>query len=609
MDIDRRSDHRILFKGFELNLLTRELYRRGLRVRLHGQPVEVLSILVASPGELVTREALKKALWPEDTFVDFEHSLNSTINRLREALGDDADRPRFIETIPRLGYRFIAPISTATSFRSGTTSKPQETTTALAEETAVPRQLVNRPGIQVETRIRLAVLPFTNLGDEPQDHLSDGLTAQIIVQLGHMYKDVSVISPVTSLHFEGSIHSFPQIAERLQANFLLVGTVWRISPRLRISAQLIRAEDQCCAWSESYTRLDTDILSVLDEITRDISRGLQRALPKPIAAEVHLKTTPSTYEKYLRARFYAYKLNQAGFEKAIGLFEQIIGEDPDFALAYAGLAHMLAAAVVYGGSPPRSLYERIERLSTEALRRSEGIAEAYSALAHLRVWRGDWGNAEKEFLHALDINPSFTMAFHGYSHLLVALHRLDEAIMIAKRERELDPFSPLPHMILGLALYADGQFAESLECEHHALEIDPAFGTAHASLSMIYETMGEMAQAVSSSRAAVQHSANTPFMLCHLARSLAVAGEREEATRTLDDLLRIHETYWVSPAYFALIYAALGEHEQAWAWLERSVIELDPWRVFIAVDPRFKFFASDARFPELLKQIGLTPQP
>lgn len=607
MDIDHRSDHRILFKGFELNLLTRELYKRGLRVRLHGQPVEVLSILVARPGELVTREALKKALWPKDTFVDFEHSLNSTINRLREALGDDADTPRFIETIPRLGYRFIAPISTAKDARSGATSE-RRGETPVGIEAADPMPALNRIGVPVETRIRLAVLPFTNLGDEPQDHLSDGLTAQIIVQLGHMYKDVSVISPVTSLYFEGSIRSFPQIAERLQANFLLVGTVWRISPRLRISAQLIRADDQCCAWSESYTRPDIDIFSVLDEITRDISRGLQCALPKPIAADVHLKTTPDTYEKYLRARFYSYKLNQASFEKAIGLFEEVIGEDPDFAPAYAGLAHMLGAAVIYGGPPPRFLYERIEGLCTAALSRSGGIAEAYSALGHVRLWRADWGNAEKEFLHALDINPSFTMAFHGYSHLLIALHRLEEAIMIAKRECELDPLSPVPQMILGLALYADGQFAESLECEHHALEIDPAFGTAHSSLSMIYETMGEMEQAVNSSQAAIQHSPNTPFMLCHLARSLAMAGQIEEATRTLNELLKIRETHWLSPSWISLIYAALGQRETAWAWLERSVIELDPWRVFIAVDPRFKFFAGDARFPELLKEIGLAPQ-
>ena len=527
---------------------------------------------------------------------------------MRDALGDDADRPRFIETIPRFGYRFIAPISTATSFRSGTTSKPQETTTALAEETAVPRQLVNRPGIQVETRIRLAVLPFTNLGDDPQDHLSDGLTAQIIVQLGHMYKDVSVISPVTSLHFEGSIHSFPQIAEKLQANFLLVGTVWRISSRLRISAQLIGAEDQCCAWSESYTRPDTDILSVLDEITRDISRGLRRALPKPSASEVYLKTTPNTYEKYLRARFYSYKFNQSSFEKAMGLFEQVIGQDPNFAPAYGELAHMLSAAMMLGGPPPQVFYEGVEQHATKALELCEESAEAHSALGFIRAAQANWVAGETGFLRAIEINPSFSYAHVGHSQMLSALGRHEQALLIAKRACELDPLSPVVHATLGLAQYHAGQLEEAIVSQERSVEIDPGFGPANATMSFICETMGKLEQSMRSARTAVQYSPDTPLMRCVLARALAISGQSDEATHLLSELLELRKTNFIPATYFALICAALGEREQAWAWLERSVIELDPWRVFIAVDPRFKFFASDARFPELLKQIGLAPQ-
>ncbi|MGO9325294.1 MAG: winged helix-turn-helix domain-containing protein [Terracidiphilus sp.] len=608
MDIDRRSDHHILFKGFELNLLTRELYRHGLKVRLHGQPVEVLSILVACPGELVTRETLRKALWPKDTFVDFEHSLNSTINRLRDALGDDADRPRFIETIPRLGYRFIAPISTATSFGSSTSSKPQETVTALVEETAVPRQLVDRSGIQVETRIRLAVLPFTNLGDEPQDHLSDGLSTQMIVELGRVYKKLNVIGPVSSLYFIGTIPSFPRIARELGANYLLIGTVWRVPPRLRVFAQLIRAEDQCSVWSESYTRQDTDILAILDLITRDISRGLAQALPKPGVTGAYLETTSGTYEKYLRARFYSFKFDRSSFEKAVSLFEQVICENPNFAPAHATLALMLTAAMTFGGLPPQLFYKRVEQHLSKALDLEEENAEAQAALGYLRTAQADWPSAESGFLRALDINPSLSGAHIGCSQLFSALGRDEEAIRTGRRACELEPLSPIMHTVLGFSQYRAGQLPEAVESIERAIEIEPGFGPANVTLGFVYETMGEEDKALRVTRNAVEHAQDTPLMQCALARSLAIAGRTDEAVHLLGEILQVRRTNCLPATWIALIYAALWDQEQAWAWLKTAMHEQDPWRVFLRADPRFKFFAGDARFPELLKQIGLTPR-
>jgi TolB-like protein/DNA-binding winged helix-turn-helix (wHTH) protein len=288
MATDSGSERTVRFKNFALNLSTRELSKKGFRVKLHGQPIEVLALLVVRPGQMVTREALKQALWPKDTFVDFEHSLNSTINKLREALGDDPDAPRFIETIPRLGYRFIARLAEEMTAPGASGSTNTSTVQSQSErigdgiitaeragnEPAVPARALTRLRIPVETRIRLAVLPFTNVSDEPRNDLTNGLSTQLIVQLGHVYKDLSVIGPVSSLYFSGDIHSLPTIAKELEADYLLVGNVWRVPPRLRFFAQLIRAADQCCVWSESYTREDADILAGLDLITRDISRGL-----------------------------------------------------------------------------------------------------------------------------------------------------------------------------------------------------------------------------------------------------------------------------------------------------------------------------------------------
>jgi TolB-like protein/cytochrome c-type biogenesis protein CcmH/NrfG len=568
---------RVQFGGFEADLATGELFHNGDRLFLQEKPFQILALLLSSPGQFVTRQEIVAQVWP-DVFVENDLSLNTAVRRLRAVLEKADPKTDFIETVGSRGYRLRVQVKFPT---------------APAGEIA-----------PVRDRLRLAVLPFTNLTEEARDHFCEGLTAQMIVQLGHACKGIYVISPISSFHFGGGRQSLSQIAQRLRADYVLVGTVSRVSPQLRVTGRLIRAADQCCLWSESFTRQDRDIFQVQDEITRSISQGLRQTLPEPRAAQPHMTTTPEVYATYLKARFFSYKFTQSSFEKATKLLEQVIAEDADFAPAYAALAHMLTAAVSFGGPPHQVFYRRIEMLANRALELCQDIAEADSALGFLRLQQADWAACERAFLRAQEINPSYSLAYVGSSLVFSAKGRHQQAISTGKQACDLDPVSPTAHMMLGYALYRAGEQQEALESELKALEIDPGFCPAHGMLGFIYHEMGKLHESVVSLRAAVKYAPDVYVMQCLLAWGLASAGEREEAARMLCELLEVRKTNCLPAVNIALIYTALGQREQAWTWLEMAMLELDPWRMHIAVEPRFKCFWSDPRFPHLLRELG-----
>lgn len=569
---------RVRFGGFEADLATGELFHSGHRLSLQEKPFQILALLLQAPGQLITRREISSKVWP-GVFVEKDLCLNTAIRRLRAVLESTDPDCNLIETVGRRGYRLRTKVELS------------------------PNGLHVLPSS--DNGPRLAVLPFTSLDDEAQHYFVDGLSEQLIVQLGRVFKRVSIISPMSSLHFKGTAKSLSRIAKELKVDYVLSGCVWRIPPLLRVTVKLTRAADQCCLWSESYTPDNTEVFRLQDEITRAISRGLFQALPAPSPDHEYLATTPEIYEIYLKARFFSYKFVQGSFEKAIKLFEQVISDDPDFGPAYAALGHMLTAAVTYGGPPHRVFYDRIEALANKALAISEELAEAHCALAWSRAWQGDWVAAERGFLRAQEINPSFPYPYVGYAHLLSALGQHEQAIIAGKRACELDPLSPIMRTMLGMGFYMAGKMPEAIECQHVALEIDPGFCPAHGTLGFIYHALSDFDQSVSAMRAAVEHGADTPLMRCFLAWSLAAAGERAEASAMLANLLELRKTNCLPATSIGLIYAALGWPNDAWAWLKRAAEELDPWRLGLAADPRFKCFWNDARFPSLLRTIGL----
>jgi TolB-like protein/Tfp pilus assembly protein PilF len=576
------GDFRARFGSFEADLETAELFNNGVSLRLQEKPFQVLALLLKTPGQLVTREEICSKTWP-DVFIQNDLCLNTAICRLRAVLEMADHAASMIETVGRRGYRLRAEV--------------------ILPATPPPTDSPVSP-----TGSCLAVLPFANLNGEPQDYFADGLTEQMIVQLGRACKDLTVISPVSSLSYKKTAKSLPEIARELQADHVLSGTVWRIPPGLRITARLVRAADRRCLWSESYDRQETEIFLVQDEITMAICRGLLRALPKSTASPAHLTTTPATYETYLRARYYTYKFDQSGFQTATQLFDQVIGEDPHFAPAHAGQALMLTAAATYGGAPPQAIYDRVKLHAAAALALCDDIPEAHIALAWNGLWAADWTAMEHGVLRALEINPSFSLAYVVHSYWLSIMGRREQAIVAAKRALELDPASPIIATTVAFVHYWGGHLKEALRYLRDCLEMDPRFCPAHLTLAFVHEAMGAPDQALGSARAAAEYNPDTPLALLALARSLALAGDSEGATNILCGVLPFRETGYLPATLIGLIYAALGQHEQAWTYLEAAVGELDPWRVFLGVDPRFKVFWNDGRFPRVLHEIGL-PSP
>jgi TolB-like protein/Flp pilus assembly protein TadD len=572
------GESRLRFGAFEADLHSRELFKNGKKLPIQDKPFRILALLLQNPGQFVTREELFSAVWGK-VFVQKDLSLNTAIRRLRLALRDGHAEPKLVETVGSRGYRLTAPVS-------------------VLDGAALETKYAER-------RMRLAVAPFANLSDQHADYLSDGLTEQMITQLGRLCKEVSIIAPISSMRFKGSAKSLLQIADELRADYVLSGSVMRVPRRLRITAKLIRASDQSCVWSESYTREDADIFFVQDEITRSIARAILHALPAQAAQDSHLRTIPATYEKYLKACFFATKWIDPAFRKAIDLFAEVVHEDPNFAPGHASLALIYTGMGQYGGISPQDVYTRVRSAATSALRLCEELAEAHVALGYAQFfYDGDWAAAETTFLRALEINPSCSAAYTGLAQLLSILGRHAEAMAAAKRGRELDPFSPLVHTILVLCLYFAGRLREALEFAHACIELEPAFATIHAMLGSVYQALGDSEQATSSYRNAVRLCPESPLMQAHLAYGLAANGSAGESRRILEELLKLRKLTYVSPHWIGVVFAALGHQSQALLWFDTAVRERCGWRVVCAVDPRLRCVARNPQFKRLLLQIG-----
>jgi TolB-like protein/tetratricopeptide (TPR) repeat protein len=574
------GDLRVRFGSFEADLGTGELFKDGVRLRLQEKPFQILALLLKTPGQLVTRAEICSKLWP-DVFVQKDLSLNTAIRRLRVVLETAAPSASLIESVGRRGYRFCAEVTP-------TPASPPATPTPA--NSAGPR---------------LVVIPFANLNGEAQDYFADGLTEQMIVQLGRMCKNLSVVSPLSSLYFARKGKSASEIASELQADYVLSGTCWRIPPDLRITAKLVGAADGRCLWSESYARQETEIFLVQDEITLAICRGLLQVLPKSATASAHLTTTPAVYETYLKARCFANQFIESGFEKATHLFELAIREDPKFAPAHADLALMLDSAVTFGVGLPSGIYHRVQHHGLAALALCHDIAEAHTALSGYRLFSGDWVGAEQYILRALEINPSFSFAHVVRSYLLSIMGHQEQATLAAKRALALDPVSPIVGTMAACVHHFAGRREESLRYLQDCIEMNPRFRPAHQILTLVHESMGESSQAVRSARTAAELFPDTPLALLTLARCLALTGDREAAGDILSKLLQFRATGYVPASLIAVVYAALGQQEEAWTYMEEAIRELDPWRVLVGVDPRFSVLWNDARFPQVLSRIGL----
>jgi TolB-like protein/DNA-binding winged helix-turn-helix (wHTH) protein/Tfp pilus assembly protein PilF len=623
----------VRFGAFRLDRRAGELRKDGLRVRLQEQPLRVLDALVVHAGEPVTREELRQRLWPEDTFVDFDNGLNRAINRLRVTLGDSAASPRYIETLERRGYRFIAPVagdeSPAAERPTEQARAPQEVRPrrawtgwtgllagmAVTALVAVGVASIRRADPVDAAPIRsLAVLPLANLtGDAAYEYFSDGMTDALITDLASL-PALHVISRQSVMRYKGSAKSLPEIARELGVDAVVEGSVARSRERVRVTAQLVHAGTDRHVWARSYDRELADVLELQAEIAAAVASQVHDRLGarSPVARQAPREVSPGAYELFLQGRFSLHQLNPASLERAVEYFEKARAADPGFARAHAGIAAATFMQEFWGGRPRSALQEIVRESLRRALELDPDLSDAQDTLGRVLLhYDYDWTGAEAAFRRAIELEPSSVAAHNGYSLLLQALARYDEALAEAAKAVALDPLSPMAVTEEGRVLYRARRLAEAEERYRRALELDPGFGSALDRLAQLYLVQGRLAEA----REAIERLEQLPshrrrFLVGLRARLEAAAGNRAEARRLLNDLPG-------SPEFpRAAIHVALGEHDRALAELDQAVSrktlgpyawgnpELDPLRG----DPRFARAVARMGLPvERLVALGRAP--
>jgi len=618
------------FDTFELDLRAGELHKRGVKLRLQGQPLQVLTILLRSAGNLVTREELSSQLWPADTFVDFDHSLHNAIGRIREVLGDSAETPRYIETLPRRGYRFIAPVEEVQAPRiSEANGNKTPEGVAVAPPTArrvalaITLSFCAAIGLTAWAAWRhfyvkspvpsirsLAVLPMQNLsGDAAQEYFADGMTEQLITDLAKV-GSLRVISRTSVMRYKGTKKGLPEIARELNVDGIVEGSVMRSGNRVRITAQLLHAPTDKHLWAEAYERDLGDVIGLQNEVAQAIAQQVRAQLTPQQQARLRSArlVNPEAYEAYLKGRYYLS--NQFTMVKPLnmakGYFEESIRKDPGFALAYSGLADSYVYLAFYGhGQSPDRAYSSAKEALHKALELDDSIGETHDTLG-LLSWRFEWNwdAAEREFNHAIALAPSYSCAHEDRAVYLSFIGRRADALAEIAQSNELDP-GPSSAMTESAAYYQLRDYQSLVEASRRGMVSSPNEWTEHYNLGVGYEGTGKLLEAISEYQKAIEISNGDHDATASLAHAFAAIGRRAEAEKILHDFERKSKSGYVSPYMIATIYAGLGERDKAFEFLERAYQErsLDiSWH--LKADLRIDNLRSDPRFQDLVRRVG-----
>ncbi len=581
------------FGAFEFDPRAMQLRKHGHRLRIHGQPLEILGLLLERPTEVVLREELQARLWPEDTFVDFEHSLNAAVNKLREALDDDANSPRFIETVPRRGYRFIGQVEGALP-----TSAPDSTDQlAPAVDQEAIHLMVEKPAVDVpapsgtRTQWRTVWLAF----------IACGFLAALVVGFNAGISHTSVVQ------YKGTKKLLPQIARELGVDAVVEGAVQRSGDKVGITVQLIHAPSDRHLLARSYERGLRDVLALQREVARAITDEIKAKLTPP--ENVHLASArpinSEAYQDYLKGH---YLLSTEGnMRKGIAYFERAIRKDPDYALAYAGLAESYITLSTPGGDlPPKVALPQAKAAATKALAIDDSLGEAHSALAHvIELYDWDWQGAEKEYRRALELNPNDAMAHDWYGAYLQAMGRNEEGFVQVRQAMQLDPLNAHLGRDLGYHFYTARQYDEAIRAFQKTFELEPDDGEAHLGLGWVYGEKKMYREAIAELEKVVNLWDRGEVAVASLGKVLGYSGKKQEARKLLEELEGRSKHRYISPYLIALVQIGLGERDQAVASLERGYTNRDQWMMFLKADPRWDDLRSDPRFQDLLRRVGL----
>ncbi len=597
-------------------------------------------MLLEHPGEVVTREEVQKALWPADTFVDFDHGLNKAINKIREALGDSAQSSRFVETVARRGYRFLAEVTVADAtpvHSPEPATQPDPAPEAvdrrdLARKPATLRHLLppfawkisvfvllllmaslatwklrswSRPSPVIRS---LAVLPLESLSsDAAQDYFADGMTDELISDLGQI-SALRVISRTSMMVYKRTRKPLPQIARELNVDAVVEGTVLRSGDQVRITAQLIEAAADKHLWSQSYEGELRDTLTLQKKVARAIADQIRINLNQQEQATLKRVriVNPKAYEPYLKGRYFWNKRTADGLKVALTYFTQAIDEDPQYAQAYSGLAdtYALLGDWQYAVMTPKEALPRAKAAAIKALELDSALSEAHNSLAFcLDVFEWDFDSAGKEFRRAIELNPGYATAHHWYAWHLSVSGRHDEAIVEMRKAEDLDPLSLIIKADLAELLLIAHSYDESIRQSRKTIEMDPNFPLAHNQLGLAYLQKHMYDEAVEELQKGVRLSGGSPTCIANLARAYVATGKRSEAVKLLGDLKARSSQGHPDTSELAVIYASLGDTDQAMNSLEKAYQER--FNPSVLLRPGFDPLRSDPRFEDLVRRIGL----
>jgi TolB-like protein/DNA-binding winged helix-turn-helix (wHTH) protein/Tfp pilus assembly protein PilF len=614
------------FGVFELDVRAGELRKRGMRLPIQGLPVQVLAILLERAGEVVTREELRQQLWPPDTFVDFDHSLHNAIARVRDALGDAPTSPRFIETVPRKGYRFVGHVDGSTSSGAGSAPKQNGQAVSIRARTMIwaglAAAVVLAAGVAVYvTTLRrapapihsVAVLPLENLtGDADQEYLVDGMTDQLITSLARI-GSLRVISRTSIMQYKTARKPLRDIARELDVEAVLEGTLTRSNTHVRITVRLIDATTDRLLWGENYDRELSDVITLQNQIAKAIADKFSATLTPVERTQLTAAhpVDPVAYELYLKGRYFWVKRTGESFNRAMDYFRQAIERDPRYAAPYSGLADcyvLFGSSFDVGGHAPGDVQPQAKAAAMKALELDDALADAHSSLAYVKLtYDWDWTRAEAEFRRSLDLNPGYAHGHHWYAHLLLASGRTNEALAESRQALELDPLSPIINVHLAWHYLYTEQYERALEQVAKTLELNPAYALAHWYGGLAYERKKMFPDALRELATARDLLPGNLAVQSDIGRIHAVSGNAVEAERVIAELKQQSARRYVNKYEVALIYVGLGKQDEAFGWLQQAFRERSDQMIYLRVDPRLESLRTDARFADLVRRVAIPP--
>ena len=619
------------FDSFELDVRAAELRKGGIKLRLQGQPIQVLAKLLSCSGELVTREELRAEIWPAETFVDFDHSLHNAISRIREVLGDSAETPRYIETLPRRGYRFIRPVekvgipepqqlpvsepAVAVPIEAPRTTTRAALIAGLSVVVVAAAGLVLAPALArrssaIPSVRSIAVLPMDNFsGDQAQEYFADGMTDELITDLAKI-GSLRVISRTSVMRYKGTRKGLPEIAKELNVDGIIEGSVTRSGQRVRITAQLLYGPTDKHLWAETYERDLGDILSLQSEVAQAIAQQVRAELTPQQQARLGStrQVNPEAYDAYLRGRYYLWNdyTTPQPLNMAKQYFEESVRKDPGFALAYSGLADAYAYLGFFHQLSTESAYRSAEEALRQASALDDSIGEIHDTQAVLDWrYRWDWNGADRELQQAIALAPSYICAHEDRAEYLAFQGRGAEARAEVAKSMALDS-SVSSDLTESAVDYQLRDFAGLIEASRRGMALNPKEWLEYYFLGVGYEGTGKQLEAIVEFQRAVELSGGDQDATAELAYAYAGIGRKAETRKMLHNFQRETKTPYVSPYLIATLYAGLGEKDKAFEMLEKAYREkcLDlSWS--LKADLRMDSLRSDPRYKNLLHRVGL----